>query len=192
MFERVMLFIAIFWCASILAQPHISASGEPDAPSGGGSDNIPQQNRIAFRGMLTAPACSLAMEDAYQTVNMGSTPVRDLQNVFAGPEKPFRLRLRHCGLTDTRNNPVNRIRVTFNGVRGETPERFAVVGQAQGIDLQITDSDGYPARQGQPMPPLFVRGNEEELKYTLQVLRNSRPLSAGDYYSVLQFRIDYE
>ena len=182
MFVRVIIFIMIFWCVSTLAE----------LPSARASDNISQQNRIAFKGMLTIPACTLAMEDAYQTVDMGSTPVRDLQNAFAGPERPFRIRLRHCGLTDNKNNPINRIRVTFNGVRGETPERFAVVGQAQGIDLQITDRDGYPARQGHPMLPLFVRGNEEELNYTLQVLRNSRPLSAGDYYSVLQFRIDYE
>ncbi|WP_346659214.1 fimbrial protein [Escherichia coli] len=132
------------------------------------------------------------MEDAYQIVDMGSTPVRVLQDSFVGPEKPFRLRLRRCGMNEGQNNSINRIRVTFDGVRGETPDRFSVSGVAKGIDLQITDRYGYPARQGQPMPPLFIHGNSDELNYTLQVIRNSNPLTAGNYSAILQFKIDYE
>ncbi len=48
-----------------------------------------------FHGEVVRPACTLAMEDARQIIDM-ETPVRDLQNGFSGPERKFSLRLRNC------------------------------------------------------------------------------------------------
>lgn len=69
--------------------------------------------------------------------------------------------------------------MTFDGLQGETPDKFSVAGQAEGINLQILDNQGYPARVSKVMPPLLLNGNEEGLDYTLRVVRNGQPLKAG-------------
>ncbi|GDB16218.1 minor pilin protein PapH [Escherichia coli] len=125
---------------------------------------------------------------------MGAIPLRTLQSTPVGPEKKFRLRLRNCELAGTGKHvyTASRIRVTFDGSQGETPDKFSLAGQAEGIYLQITDNQGYVARAGKAMPPLLLNGNEEELSYTLRVVRNGYPLKAGDYYAILRFKVDYE
>lgn len=148
----------------------------------------------SFGGKIVSSACVLAMEDAYQEINLGDIPVRDLQDSFAGPEKKFRLRLRDCDLEKPGGgiSRAGHVRVAFDGLRGETPDKFSVVGQAEGINLQILDSQGYPAYVGKVMPPLLLNGNEEGLDYTLRVVRNGQPLKAGGYYAAIRFKVDYE
>lgn len=54
---------------------------------------------------------------AWQIIDMGETPVRDLQNGFSGPERKFSLRLRNCEFNSQGGNLFSdsRIRVTFDG-----------------------------------------------------------------------------
>ncbi|EBC1676151.1 type 1 fimbrial protein, partial [Salmonella enterica subsp. enterica] len=150
--------------------------------------------RANFKGQVIIPACTLAMEDKHQSIDMGGIPVRDLQMTSAGPEKMFRLRLLNCELADTGKQIylASRIRVTFDGVQGETPDKFSLTGQARGINLQILDDHGYPARVGKAMPPSLLSGNEDSLRYILRVVRNSQPLKVGNYYAALRFKVDYE
>lgn len=195
MFWRMILSVTLFWCAA--AQAVLSPSFPPPGMTlqeYWGEERVWWDGRASFKGQVIAPACTLAMEDTYQAVDMGATPVRDLQDSFAGPEKKFHLRLRNCELAGTgkRVYTASRIRVTFDGLQGETPDKFSVVGQAKGINLQILDNRGYPARAGKVMPPLLLNGNEEGLDYILRVVRNGQPLKAGDYYAALRFKVDYE
>ncbi len=80
----------------------------------------------------------------------------------------------------------------FDGVRGETPDKFNLSGQAKGINLQIADARGNIARAGKVMPAIPLTGNEEALDYTLRIVRNGKKLEAGNYFAVLGFRVDYE
>lgn len=177
-----------------------AVSSIPYLPSGmtlpeyWGEEHVWWDGRVRFSGEVFLPACTLAMEDTWQAIDMGETPVRDLQDSFAGPEKKFRLRLRNCELSGTgkRVYTASRVRVTFDGLQGETPDKFSLTGQAEGVSLQILDNQGYPARVGKVMPPLLLNGDEEGLNYTLRVVRNGQPLKAGDYYAALRFKVDYE
>ncbi|EHJ4094743.1 fimbrial protein [Escherichia fergusonii] len=195
MFWRTVLSVTVFLCTAVQAAP------SPPFPSPGmslpeywGEEHVWWHGRASFKGQVIAPACTLAMEDTWQAIDMGETPVRDLQDSFVGPEKKFRLRLRNCELAGTgkRVYTASRVRVTFDGLQGETPDKFSLTGQAEGINLQILDNQGYPARVGKVMPPLLLNGNEEGLDYTLRVVRNGQSLKAGDYYAALRFKVDYE
>lgn len=195
MFWRMILSVTFFLCAAAQAAP--SPSFPPPGmtlPEYWGEEHVWWHGRASFKGQVIAPACTLAMEDIWQTIDMGEIPVRDLQDSFAGPEKKFRLRLRNCELAGTgkRVYTASRVWVTFDGLQGEAPDKFSLIGQAEGINLQILDNQGYPARVGKVMPPLLLDGNEEGLDYTLRVVRNGRPLKAGDYYAALRFKVDYE
>ncbi|HIG9582952.1 TPA: fimbrial protein [Escherichia coli] len=195
MFWRMILSVTFFLCAAVQAAP--SSSFPPPGitlPEYWGEEHVWWHGRASFKGQVIAPACTLAMEDVWQAIDMGETPVRDLQDSFSGPVKKFRLRLRNCELAGTgkRLYTASRVRVTFDGLQGETPDKFSLTGQAEGINLQILDSHGYPARVSKVMPPLLLDGNEEGLDYTLRVVRNGRPLKAGNYYAALRFKVDYE
>ncbi|HGG2483270.1 TPA: fimbrial protein [Escherichia coli] len=195
MFWRMILSVTFFLSAAAQAAP--SPSFPPPGmtlPEYWGEEHVWWHGRASFKGQVIAPACTLAMEDTWQAIDMGETPVRDLQDSFAGPEKKFRLRLRNCELAGTgkRVYTASRVRVTFDGLQGETPDKFSLTGQAEGISLQILDNQGYSARAGKVMPPLLLNGNEEGLDYTLRVVRNGQPLKAGDYYAALRFKVDYE
>ena len=195
MLWRIILSIILLWSGVLHSAllPSFPPSGM-SLPEYWGEEHVWWHGRASFKGEVIAPACTLAMEDTYQAIDMGITPVRDLQDSFAGPEKKFRLRLRNCELAGTgkRVYTASRVRVTFDGLQGETPDKFSLTGQAEGINLQILDNQGYPARVGKVMPPLLLNGNEEGLDYTLRVVRNGQPLKAGDYYAALRFKVDYE
>ena len=195
MFWRMILSVTFFLSAAAQAAP--SPSFPPPGmtlPEYWGEEHVWWHGRASFKGQVIAPACTLAMEDTEQSIDIGESPVRYLQDSFAGPEKKFRLRLRNCELAGTgkRVYTASRVRVTFDGLQGETPDKFSLTGQAEGINLQILDNQGYPARVGKVMPPLLLNGNEEGLDYTLRVVRNGQPLKAGDYYAALRFKVDYE
>ncbi|MDQ9230045.1 type 1 fimbrial protein [Escherichia marmotae] len=195
MFWRMILSVTFFLCAA--AQAGSSPSFPPPGvtlPEYWGEEHVWWHGRASFKGQVIAPACTLAMEDTWQAIDIGETPVRDLQNSFSGPEKRFRLRLRNCELAGTGKQvyTASRVRVTFDGLQGETPDKFSLTGRAEGINLQILDNQGYPARVGKVMPPLLLNGNEDGLDYTLRVVRNGQPLKAGDYYAALRFKVDYE
>ncbi|ENQ0068351.1 type 1 fimbrial protein [Escherichia coli] len=195
MLWRIILSIMLLWSGVLHSAllPSFPPSGM-SLPEYWGEEHVWWHGRASFKGEVIAPACTLAMEDTYQAIDMGITPVRDLQDSFSGPEKRFRLRLRNCELAGTgkRVYTASRVRVTFDGLQGETPDKFSLTGQAEGINLQILDNQGYPARVGKVMPPLLLNGNEEGLDYTLRVVRNGQPLKAGDYYAALRFKVDYE
>ncbi|MCU9713974.1 type 1 fimbrial protein [Escherichia coli] len=191
----MILSVTFFWCEVVQALP--SPSFLPPGTNLSeywGEEHVWWDGRANFKGQVIAPACTLAMEDAYQEIDMGTTPLRDLQNSFAGSEKKFRLRLRNCELAGTGKQVYTAtwVRVTFDGIPGETPDKFSLTGQAEGINLQILDNYGYPARLGKTMPPLLLKGNEDGLDYVLRIVRNGSPLKAGDYYAALRFKIDYE
>ena len=193
MLWRMILSAALLWCMAVQAAPSFPSPGT-SLPEYWGEEHVWWHGRASFKGQVIAPACTLAMEDTWQAVDMGSTPVRDLQASASGPEKKFRLRLRNCDLSGAGKQvyTASRVRVTFDGVQGETPDKFSLTGQAQGINLQILDSQGYAARAGKVMPPLLLHGNEDGLNYTLRVVRNGLPLKAGDYYAAVRFKVDYE
>lgn len=194
--KRAIVFLG-FILSCINAQAGTSAvfpAPGMSLPEYWGERDVWWHGRAHFSGQVIAPACSLAMEDTYQAIYMRDTPVRELQDTFSGPEKKFRLRLRNCELAGSGSNIFigSRIRVTFSGREGESRDKFSVIGQAQGINLQIADSSGYLAKSGEVMHPMLLNGNEQSLDYTLRLVRNGKPLQAGDYYAVLRFKVDYE
>ncbi len=157
-----------------------------------GEDLVWWHGRASFSGEVIIPACTLSMEDAWQVVDMGETPVRELHK-NEGAEKKFLLRLRNCELIDTGKRVFtgSRVRVTFEG-HHEDVDKFLVTGQASGISLQIIDKAGYPAYASKAMPPIQLTGNEQGLDYRVKLVKNGSPLSAGYYYAALRFKVDYE
>lgn len=79
--------------------------------------------------------------------------------------------------------------MTFDG-RADG-EFFGINGGASGIALEIIDLEGNAARPGKPLPLMNVPLGDYRLNYVMKVMANSRPLSAGDFYSSVRFKMDY-
>ncbi|CAD5757223.1 fimbrial protein [Escherichia coli] len=195
MYRRIILSVFIYAGTSLQvgASPSFPPPGL-NLPEYWGEESVWWDGRTNFKGQVIAPTCTLAMEDRYQAIDMGVIPLRILQNTSSGPKKKFHLRLRNCELarTGSRIYTPSHIRVTFDGLYGKTRDRFLLTGQAEGINLQIIDNQGHVAHAGKPMPPLLLNADEEELNYTLRIVRNGYPLKAGNYYAMLRFKVDYE
>ncbi|HHT2664587.1 TPA: fimbrial protein [Citrobacter freundii] len=192
---HVALLIMLFWTSGGLARSSVGLSPLGMALSQySEKGNSWGYGRTSFKGMIIVPACTLEMKDTYQSVELGSTSIRDLHDLFSGQERMFHLHLRNCELVNMgkRIYTANRVRITFDGMQGETLNRFSVIDQINGINIQITDSQGYTARVGEVMPSQKITGGEEILNYTFRIFRNSKELKPGDYYVVLRFKIDYE
>lgn len=83
MFRRIILSVTFLWSAATQAAPSPSFP----LPELRGEEHIWWHGRANFKGQIIAPACTLAMEDAWQEIDMGTTPLRDLQNSQKVPRK---------------------------------------------------------------------------------------------------------
>ncbi|HCN5517191.1 TPA: fimbrial protein, partial [Escherichia coli] len=84
MLWRIILSIILLW-SGVLHSALLPSFPPPgmSLPEYWGEEHVWWHGRASFKGEVIAPACTLAMEDTYQAIDMGITPVRDLQDSFA-------------------------------------------------------------------------------------------------------------
>ncbi|MBI6550258.1 fimbrial protein [Xenorhabdus lircayensis] len=84
------------------------------------------------------------------------------------------------------------VRVTFEGIHDKEPHLFHLAGSAKGAALTIRDSQGYLVRAGESQPVISSHKNASGIKYTLNLAPNGEPLTSGNYYAALSFKLNYE
>ena len=146
-------------------------------------------------GEVLASACSIALNDRYQSVAMGALPVRDIQAGRA-ETRDFIIRLDNC-LTSGRGHMVREtdpaIRVRFDGLRGNQPGQFRTLGSAHGVALQLSDERRELVIPGEYLPAVYQKAyNQQVLKYRIALVPDGERLSGGDYSTALRFSINYE
>lgn len=153
---------------------------------------------VALEGQILDNACALDAGNLYQVIEMGPTSVGRLVREGEGEPHPFSLRLVSCTLAGTVSSRSGEttanwqhVRVTFDGVPDREGRSFATFGTSQGVTLRITDAEGQESVPGLPMPLKFVSGSDQVLHYTLRLVGNNRPVSAGAHRAALRFRLEY-
>ncbi len=161
MFWRMIISVPFFWCAMAQALP--SGSFPPPGmtlPEYWGEEHVWWDGRASFKkGRLSLLPVRWLWRMHGRKLIWEPRHSGTYRTALPGREK-FRLRLRNCELAGAGKQvyTATRVRVTFDGIPGETPDKFSLTGQAEGINLQIMDNYGYPARAGKSMPPLILRG----------------------------------
>lgn len=156
-----------------------------------GQDGIKRYGHTSFRGQVLHSACTLTMDNIQQTVDMGS--VKAIPMNAPGPEKTFFLQLKNCDVVGVHSAfPGSRIRMTFDGLRGKTPERFGLTGAANGAEVQIRDAQGDTALPGSAISPQLYTAHEQQFGYTLQLIPHAETPSADSYRAALRLKVDYE
>lgn len=144
--------------------------------------------RATFSGAVIASACNLAMDDNYQTIDMGTTPISELQSITSLPEKVLKLRMIGCELGKD-DYTGHLIEILFEWERVDITNNSDT---ASGIDLKIQDSRGRWATSGIPLPPQILGKSENELDYKVYLTNNGSIVHSGHYKFSLRFKINYQ
>ncbi|HCM1959221.1 TPA: type 1 fimbrial protein [Salmonella enterica subsp. houtenae serovar 43:z4,z23:-] len=147
-------------------------------------------------GEVLAAACSIALNDRYQSVVMGEIPLRDLQSGRGKVTRDMVIRLDNCrtsgqGAMVQEIDPT--IRVRFDGLRGSQPGLFRTLGEARGVALQLRDERREIVYPGEYLPAVYQKAyNQQVLKYRIDLVPDGEQLAGGDYSAALRFSINYE
>ncbi|KEY58129.1 fimbrial protein [Serratia sp. DD3] len=144
--------------------------------------------RATFSGVVIASACNLAMDDNYQTIDMGVTPISELQSIPSLPEKVLKLRMTGCELGKD-DYTGHLIEILFEWERVDITNSSDA---ATGIDLKIQDSRGSWASSGIPLPPQVLGKNEKELDYKVYLTNSENIVHSGHYNFALKFKVNYQ
>lgn len=156
-------------------------------------ESHPHNGRATMTGTVVSSACTIALEDAWQTIDMGFLSARDLKTFGEGKARRVNLHLRSCSLERQDANEFQpAVRVMFDGKFDRDPSLFSVAGSAKGVALKIKDRNGNQARAGESLPATPVYGSEQGFYYWLQVVPDGTPLKAGDYFAAIRFSLNYE
>ncbi|MEG2265694.1 MAG: fimbrial protein [Acinetobacter sp.] len=145
-----------------------------------------------MQGRIIDAACAIDMRSLYQSIEMPPVPIAQLLRDGEGPETPFSIHLVNCTLQH--HNPAlpnwYAFQVTFDG-SATYDGLFGVQGYAEGIGLKITDEYGEVAKPGNPMNTHTLNSGPMEMKYTLRLAGTRENLRAGNYNSIIRFKLDY-
>ncbi|EKS6735997.1 fimbrial protein [Enterobacter ludwigii] len=146
---------------------------------------------INMQGAIIDTACAIAVESRDQSINMGVAPLSEIVRDGHGKLKPFSIELINCIMKrqDETKNDWRQFQVTFDG--DADGKLFGVRGEASGVALQITDKHGNIAVPGQPLPHEDIAPGNMKLDYQLRLVANQHALKAGDFFSVVRFKLDY-
>lgn len=170
---KVVPFLMFFVCLSLLA----SEQGE---------------GSVIIRGAVIYTPCSIDLDSRDQTIDMGHTPVLDIEKKGYGPSRAFSVRLVNCFIQPSKGHEKydsEYYQITFEPIDGA--RRFTVHGDAEGVELSIRDTNGFVAEPGVAFPARMVTPGSMNLDYLLQLVSNGQPVIAGDYQSLIRFRMDY-
>jgi type 1 fimbria pilin len=148
------------------------------------------QGRVSMQGSIIDTPCAIATADLDQTINMGITTVGEIIHNGRGSERKFSLNLVNCDLQADSlfQNDRSRFSTTFDGAAKD--EVFSVSG-ASGVGIQVIDAAGNIAIPGQPMPGGLLISGTQRLDYTLRLVGTHQRLKAGEYHTILRFKLDY-
>ncbi|EFM0752301.1 fimbrial protein [Citrobacter sedlakii] len=166
--------------------------------SAGGSveAGIRLHGQATLYGEVLASACSIALNDRYQSVAMGELPLRDLQSGSGQTVRDLVIRLDNCltsgqALMDRKTDPA--IRVRFEGLRGSQPGLFRTLGEATGVALQLSDERREIVYPGEYLPAVYQKAyNQQVLKYRIALVPDGGVLTGGDFSAALRFTLHYE
>ncbi len=148
--------------------------------------------RVTMNGQIVASACTIITEDVYQSIYLGTIPLKTLIVNGEGPIRKFKLQLVNCVLSNDPDGKQWRdVLVNFDGVTDESL-LFATKGGSQGVGIRIMDSHQQTAEAGKPMKAVGLESETTSLSYQLQLVRNNQRLRSGDFFSTIRFVVYYQ
>ncbi|HFW4533984.1 TPA: fimbrial protein [Salmonella enterica subsp. enterica serovar Chester] len=148
--------------------------------------------QASLYGEVLASACSISLNDRYQSVEMGELPLRELQSGQGVVTRYITIRLDNCQISG-QGTADPTVRVRFDGLRGNQPGLFRTLGEARGVALQLSNERRETVFPGEYLSAVYQKAyNQPVLKYRIALVPDGERLTGGDYSAVLRFSINYE
>ncbi len=146
---------------------------------------------INLSGSIIDVPCSIDVDSRNQTLDMGQLPAGRIIREGQGLAHALTIKLVNCLLFKVHDElPEWRyFQITFDG-RNDNG-KFGISGNAEGVALQISDRQGRIAVPGSPLPIGQLNPEEMSLQYSVRLVSNARRLQAGEYSSLVHFKMDY-
>lgn len=188
MFKKIIIILLFFTKTfSALASSDVLEKYSP-------SDKVWWQGTAKFLGKVISPACTLDMDSKYQLIDLGVIPVNKINDDSLLINKKIKIKLSDCQfITKSRNiDKVKGITLTFySDVSGSDPSSFSF-NNSEDIYFKIINESGYTASSGEPLPIVYIDGDNTYLYYQLDVMKKSDVVKPGSYYASVLFKINYE
>lgn len=148
---------------------------------------------VSVNGSIIDTACAIETTDRYQIIHLNTESISEMIHFGEAKPHPFSIRLINCTLSPTdathHREPWSTFSTTFDGPAENG--LFKVFGDAAGVGLQISDAAGNISIPGEPMPAGDLLTGDMDLKYNIRLMGDGHTLKAGDYRSIIRFKIDY-
>ncbi|WP_260513342.1 fimbrial protein [Serratia fonticola] len=145
------------------------------------------QGTVKLQGAILESACAISPDNAFQTVELGTIPLKTLERNGISQAYPFKIRLINCALSDDSGDGNKSIEVTFSGFNeGHTgPLRNS------GLRLLVKDEQGHQVTPGIPLTDIPIYAGEMILKYNIFLVASNKRVIAGSYYTTINMVVSY-
>lgn len=145
------------------------------------------QGTVKLKGAIFESACAISPDNAFQTVELGTIPLKVLERNGISQAYPFKIRLINCVFFDDGGDGNKSIEVTFSpGSHG-----YVEPLQDRGFALIVQDEQGHKITPGVPLPDIPIDSGEMLLKYNLFLVANGKKMTSGSYYTTMNIVVSY-
>ncbi|WP_337039484.1 fimbrial protein [Serratia marcescens] len=141
---------------------------------------------LSIRGAVLESACAIEPDNAFQTIDLGSVPIKNIERNGASAAHPFTLRLVNCALTDSKGKQYKSIEVTFTGFDAPGNEM-----DKNGIRLRVIDENGRRIFPGVPVTDIPIHVGNMTLHYSVFWVGNGKRIRPGNYQTTMNILFQY-
>ncbi|WON78393.1 fimbrial protein [Serratia sp. UGAL515B_01] len=149
------------------------------------------EGRVHMSGDIIASACAIEAGSAFQSVNLGAIPIKNIEKEGYSSEVEFNIRLTNCELTPSYQRGFQGVRVTFDGVRSDDGMSIVTQGDAQGVGLVIKDALGKDVIPGVAQSEIGLSPGDMVLKYSLHLSKIRHQIKTGTFQANVRFMLEY-
>lgn len=146
--------------------------------------------KVTFHGSIIDAPCSISPDSVDQTVELGQINAKSLEN--SGRSQPVNFKI---DLVDCDSATASTVTATFSGTPSTAnPDLLAIVGNASGASVGLTNDDGQPLPLGTASAPTTIGGSTVEMLFGAFLQGNgaSATVVPGEFTSVANFTLSYQ
>jgi type 1 fimbria pilin len=145
------------------------------------------QGTVKLTGAILESACAISPDNVFQTVELGTIPLKTLERNGISQAYPFKIRLINCVFSDDSGDGNKSIEVTFSLASNEHVESL----QDRGFALMVQDEKGHQITSGVPLSDIPIDSGEILLKYNIFLVANGKQVTSGSYYTTMNIVVTY-
>ncbi|EKT57789.1 fimbrial protein [Providencia rettgeri] len=148
------------------------------------SANCLAYNTVRIKGTIFESPCSISPDDAYQTIDMGIIPIKEIEKNGKSKTKNINIKLINCQL---KNNQNNLIKITLYGMQNANNQL-----NKNGINLIIQDNNGSIIKSETTQYELPLSQRDMNISYDMYMIKSNKLIFSGDFNINLTMVVGYQ